>query len=66
MSAASITRWCLQSQRDGACHECDRGEVLAQPIMQFLAQPLLLPIAYREDFSLQPFAPADFRFQLFV
>ncbi len=42
-----------QSQSDRARHECHRGQVLAQPVMQFLAQPLLLAIADREDFPFQ-------------
>jgi hypothetical protein len=55
-----------QAQGDRARHECHRGQVLAQPVMQFLAQSLLLTVAYGEDFAFEPFAALDLAFQLRV
>ena len=56
----------LQTQRDRARHECDPGEVLANSVMQFLAQALLLSVADSEDFALESFAPPDLIFQLLI
>src|SRR5262245_10880972 len=40
--------------------------MLAKPVMQFLAQSLLFPVADREDFSFQSLSMLDFTFQFGV
>ena len=55
-----------QPQRDRARHECDCGEVLAKPIVQFLAKSLLFAITDLENVALEPFAPVDLSLQFYI
>src|SRR6266487_6750149 len=45
----------FQSQCDRARHECDRGEVLAKPIVQFLAKSLLFAITDFKNLAFKAF-----------
>jgi hypothetical protein len=53
----------FQSQGDRARHECDRRELLANTIMQFLCESFLFPIADLENLTLESFTAGDLVFQ---